>query len=281
MISINPNAELCLDKIMIMKELEKPYKIIDYFQVVHDSKILESRRVELCKWMYNFVDTFDLNRDIVSRAMSYLDRFLMSSLSKRPNLAFDKDFLQLSSISALNIAIKLYSPRKWDMKHMVKCSSGKFAMHHFVSMEQKMLHVLSWRLNPPTSAEYVMLFVSILYDSIGSSSSCFQELADNAIFFTELSVWDCSFIAHSPSIIAIASILNAIDAMGSHKFVSKVQHFFAQILELIEMQPEQEYLSCVQVMLKDDYLQSSENQKTNESEGVECYSPISVAGFYN
>jgi len=277
---MNISTEQCCDRIMILKELEETsYKRLDYFQIANNPKVLESRRVDLCEWMYEFVDTYGLERHIVSRAMFYFDRFLMISLAKHPYYVEDEGFLELLTMTALNISIKLYSPRKWDMSHMVKCSNGKFNAKLFISMECKMFNILSWRVNPPTSLEFVLLFLSMLYTSIGSTSSFFfNKFADISMFFTELSVLDYTFIACSPSVIAIASIYNAIDNMDSCRLTARVRLSFLQILKLVGMQPSQEYLSYIQMTLQDHYLQSLGRQKIDHVR-LDFSSPISVSGL--
>jgi len=143
---------------------------------------------------------------------------------------------------------------------MVRCSHGEYSKNEIILMEQKMISVLSWRLNPPTSCEFVKLLLTTLYVNIRIKESCrfLEEVTDNAIFFTELSIWDCFFIGQSPSTIAIASILNAIDSLASHPLSDTVRASFLHCFD--DLLPNENDLNIARNRLKDDYNRSSESQ---------------------
>ncbi|KAL7527307.1 hypothetical protein ACHAXR_001892, partial [Thalassiosira sp. AJA248-18] len=67
------------------------------------SQFNELWREKICEWFYGVVDHFDFNREYVSVAMSYLDRYLASRTVNRR-------VFQLAAMTALYLAIKLFEP---------------------------------------------------------------------------------------------------------------------------------------------------------------------------
>jgi len=277
---INQNANF--DTISHLIQIEKTtYMLYNYIQFLEpkDAALLESRRVEICSWMYRFVDSYDLCRDVVYRAMSYFDRFLMTLLARRdeevpnnPSRVIESSFLQLASMTALNLAIKLYSPLKWNTSNMIKCSRGKFTLAHIISMERQMLHVLVWRVNPPTSTEFIMYFTSLVFDITGRPdlANHFNDIVDMATFFTELSVWDSYFLEHKSSTVAIASMLNATESLDNNLPISSTSFttLFINVLQSLDLLPCEDALYHVQSRLQEDYSRSADNQDTLDDEVV-------------
>lgn len=97
-----------------------------------NSGINEVWREKICEWSYQVIDHFDFSREIVSIAVSYLDRYL----SKRP---VNKKHFQLLAMSCLYLAIKLYEPGTVSMKSMIDLSRGYFLVEHMVEMELSIL----------------------------------------------------------------------------------------------------------------------------------------------
>lgn len=286
-----------MDRFSYLKLIEEnSYTIYNYMQYINpkDAELLESRRVEICAWMYRFVDSYDLCRDIVARAMSYLDRFLVAMLTRQnkngdlntPSFAIESSLLQLASMTALNIAIKLTSPLKWNTNHMIRCSRGKFTLNQIISMEHQMLHVLAWRLNPPTSSEFIMLVTSLVFEVAGRPelANFFSDVGDMATFFTELSVWDSFFLEHMPSTVAIASILNSTESLDNNLPVgnTSLTSLFINALQSLDILPCEEALHLAQSRLHEDYLRSEDNQDSSEESPIRipsndrAYSPTSV-----
>lgn len=96
------------------------------------SGINEVWREKICEWSYQVIDHFDFSREIVSIAVSYLDRYL----SVRP---VDKKHFQLLAMSCLYLAIKLYEPGTISMKSMIELSRGYFLVEHMAEMEMSIL----------------------------------------------------------------------------------------------------------------------------------------------
>ena len=155
------------------------------------------------------VDHFDLNREVVSTAMSHLDRFLGGY-----NGTVDKNLFQLLAMTCLYLSIKLNEYKhllipgsKSSMDTILQLSRGFFTLKEMEQMEYEVLQRLQWHVHPPTAQLFVKHFIFFL--SIDEN-----ELHDLAQFMIELSVMDYFFVSYRPSEIAMAALLNSMDRLG-------------------------------------------------------------------
>ena len=173
-----------------------------------NSEINEMWREKICEWCYQFVDHFDLNREVVCVTMSYLDRYL----SKR---SVNRRIFQLAAMTALYLAIKLYEPGKIRMSSLIDLSRGYFLEDHIVTMEDSMLRTLGWHVHPPTPYTFVREMIPLLLGQMGPRDR--HDTKELARFLTELSVCDYWFVTKKPSSIALASLINALELQGEPK----------------------------------------------------------------
>lgn len=166
------------------------------------SQINEVWREKICEWCFQVVDHFDFNREIVSVAMSYLDRYL----ARR---TVDRRIFQLAAMTALYLAIKLYEPGKLRMTSLIDLSRGYFMAEHVVAMESSMLQSLRWHVHPPTPHAFCRDLLRLVPGEVPSRAR--EDAHEMALFMTELSVCDYWFVAQKPSAIALAAVLNALE----------------------------------------------------------------------
>ena len=209
------------------------------------SEINEMWREKICEWCYQVVDHFDFNREIVSVAMSYLDRYLATrSVNRR--------IFQLAAMTALYLAIKLYEPGKIRMSSLIDLSRGYFLEDHIVTMEDSMLQTLGWHVHPPTPYSFVRDMVYLLPVQIPRDRHDTNELAR---FLTELSVCDYWFVTKKPSSIALASLINALELQGEPKIP---RNFKIQLLQQLgscgsDIIYDEEVITCYE-RLRDMYV---------------------------
>jgi hypothetical protein len=89
-------------------------------------------REKICEWSYQVIDHFDFSREVVSVSIHYLDRFLATRSCNK------KEF-QLSAMTTLFLAIKLYEPGKLSMHSMIELSRGYFQVEQMIAMEMEIL----------------------------------------------------------------------------------------------------------------------------------------------
>ena len=157
------------------------------------------------------VDHFDLNREVVSTAMSHLDRYLGVY-----DGIVDKNLFQLLAMTCLYLSIKLNEYKhllipgsKSSMDTILQLSRGFFTLKEMERMEYEVLQRLRWHVHPPTAQLFVKHFLFFL--SVEE-----HELHDLAQFMIELSVMDYFFVSYKPSEIAMAALLNSMERLGKN-----------------------------------------------------------------
>jgi hypothetical protein len=195
-------------------------------------------RDKICEWAYRIMNYFNVERETVYYAISYLDRFMAYYKA-------DRYTYKLLATTSLFLALKVHQSRKLILKNVVKdLSKGEFDMDDVNQMELIMLRVLSWSLHPPTPMAYVAHIVDMHQPMIIALNQHFELLSsgkgqdDNdddllffdtpkveafAIFFVELSVFDYDFVPQRQSRIALAAILNTLEGLGLFQRVSSLK----------------------------------------------------------
>jgi hypothetical protein len=199
------------------------------------SKVVdESCRSKICEWCYRIVDFFNINREAVYYAMSYLDRFLL--MQHQVQNYIDRRTYKLAATTCLLLSLKIHHPKKVELNKVVKdLSRGQFDHEDVARMELTLLPSLSWRLHPSTAASYVKILMEL--NPFSSSSSGIREFdADGtrtlAMFFVELSVYDYHFVTQRQSTVALAAIMNAMETLG---LIHPHRRMSTAILEFIDV----------------------------------------------
>ncbi len=202
-----------------------------------NSQINELWREKICEWCYQVVDHFDFNREVVSVAMSYLDRYLATRTVNRR-------IFQLAAMTALFLAIKLYEPGKLRMSSLIDLSRGYFMAEHIVTMEDSMLQSLGWHLHPPTPLAFCRDFMKLVSGDIEHGPR--HDVSELARFMTELSVCDYWFATKKPSSIALASLINAIELQGYRRVDPRYKvEFLTRVVDHgIDIASDEEILAC-------------------------------------
>jgi lipoyl(octanoyl) transferase len=192
----------------------------------HSDRVSESWRRKICEWIFEVVDHFSFDREVVSIALDYLDR-VSSKQTEVSGKPVPKRQFQLIAVTSLYIAIKLHGetdavdgPRlKLRIEAFVELSRGHFKVETIEAMELSILSALEWRVNPPTTVHFLAYFLRLLpqwskEEYAESYESMARRIFDTAKYLNELSVCLSTFTFHyRPSTVAYASILCAIDTL--------------------------------------------------------------------
>lgn len=135
-------------------------------------------------------------------AFSFLDRFV-------DKCSCDRTAFKLTSMTALYVATKLFNGRQLSVATLAELSRGEFQASHIRDMEMIMLKTLEWKLNPPVIQDFIQYFMTLLPPDFPQR----QVVAQRAMFFAELCVYDYDLILHDRGVIAVSAIFNAIDAV--------------------------------------------------------------------
>ena len=225
-----------------------------------NSTINELWREKICEWCYQVVDHFDYNREVVSVAMNYLDRYLATRTVNRR-------IFQLAAMTALYLAIKLFEPGKLKMSSLIDLSRGYFLAEHIVTMEDSMLQSLKWYVHPPTSFAFCRDFMRLVSGDIAPRAR--HDVNELARFMTELSVCDYWFIAKKPSSIALAALINAIELQGPKKVDPRYKvEFLHRVVELgMDIASDDEIIECYE-RLREMYIAGGYTPNLEEPENT-------------
>lgn len=211
--------EFISDQIAAMRQQEEngSYKYSDYFSTVTSTTCQNSQskpadaqcRFKMAVWCKQVAEYLNLSLETVEIAMRYMDRYL--STPKGAEALLDRKEFQLSAMTALHIATKLFEPVDLDTRCLSILSKGAYSVERMVKMERDILDSLQWRMNPPTVASFVRMFAEKL-------SLPMTEQHDDTLFFWEIcqmqmefAIGDYSLVKHRASTVAAAIILNAIE----------------------------------------------------------------------
>lgn len=174
-----------------------------------DTEIDEYCREQIVEWSFRVVDYFRVDREVVVHSLSMLDRFL--AICK-----CDRSTFKLAATTTLNLAVKILHPCKLaELGILSDLSRGEFDMRDVASMEKHILESLNWQLHPPTSIAFSTLLLDYFFSTnhLDIVPTDVSDLYDISSFFTELAICDYYFVGQAPSIVAIASIVNALEGM--------------------------------------------------------------------
>lgn len=174
-----------------------------------DSRIDEYCREQIVEWSFRVVDYFCIDREVVAVSLSLLDRFLAVCHC-------DRSTFKLAATTTLHLAVKLLHPCKLcELGILSDLSRGEFDMHDVAAMERHVLEALQWKLHPPTPIAMSTILLDYIFSrhSLNLNSTDMDDLYDISSFFTELALCDYYFVAITPSVIALASTINALEGM--------------------------------------------------------------------
>lgn len=164
-------------------------------------------REDICEWCYQVIDQCDIDRSIVSIAMSYFDRYLSCLES------INETLVQLVGMTSLFLAVKIHSTRKISVSCISSLSQGYFQDSQILKMERCIILSLRWRLNPPTSVMYLVVAGPLIDDYVDREDIS-TKLKELSRYLLELSVCDGYFANKKPSSIAQAAIFVAMDVLS-------------------------------------------------------------------
>ena len=164
-------------------------------------------RSKLFAWMYHLVDKHSLDRELVSIAASYMDRYL----AKHPSINHVN--FQLVGVTSLYVAIKLYRDQGKcaGAASFAGLSRGVFSEQDIIKMEWSMLNTLDWRMAPPTVFTFTTLLQMFIPRGACSPFSR-RELFSRIRFLLELSVTSPFFLGKKPSNIAIGAFIEIMES---------------------------------------------------------------------
>lgn len=179
-------------------------------------------RSKMVSWCFQVVDFCKFQRETVSIAINYLDRYMASPASGLAHT--DRKTFQLCAMTCLYTAVKIHEPEAMDPKLVSTLSRGTYSPQEVEVMEAQILGALEWRMNPPTALSFVRMFLDIL--PAGFLTLAQRETAyELSKFQTELAINEYDFLSVRPSIIAYSALVNALESIGlDQKLMGRISY---------------------------------------------------------
>eukprot|EP00956_Cyclotella_meneghiniana_P026030 scaffold55490_cov61-Cyclotella_meneghiniana.AAC.10 len=199
---------LILSQIRVMQQQERSssYRCLDYLSNTQ-VKISPSVRLALCDWAYKTIVVCDgVDRSTAIMAFSYFDRFLSSNAPAAKRALNDLQECQLAFVTSLVIALKCHSGFKVEYDFVSKVVTGDAYDEEELSyMEMEVLQALDWKLNGPSSDDFIGYFLELLSDAHGAPLLHFVRSFSKSLVQLAVTRYDV-VVQHNPSEIAFASI---------------------------------------------------------------------------
>jgi hypothetical protein len=204
----------CRLAILRESETSSHYKCCDY--VAYASR--RGRRIEpnvklwrewYIQWMYKVANHFRFGRDVVAYAAAYIDRFA----TKDNSVLYSKDDLTILAMTALYIAVKVYSTldsaSALCASNLVLLTDGNFVEEDILRMERRMLATFQWKLYPPTAVCFLREYMQLLPFELSETKH--QLLFDLSKYLVEICIISYDYVTYPSSVKAYAALVLALD----------------------------------------------------------------------
>ena len=260
-----PDVYDCISTMLIQEQL---YLCCDYLNIgrqhaVHQWEqsevgcdgVDETCRMKMTEWCFHVVDCTKLRRETVSIAMGYLDRFLCSAHPRAELARQDRREYQLAAMVALYLAVKIYEPLEMDANLVSKLSRGLHSAAEITAFEYDMLVALCWRLCEPSPHQICNYLLELLPDK---ALNVKPTLFDFCQYQNELSTSDYAYVPLRRSIISVAALLNALEAINQQdlQFEERMA-FIDSISRAVDYDICSPLVNAVRVRLLESFAKSS------------------------
>ena len=182
------------------------------------------------------IDRFGLDRELVSLAYQFYDRFIDNL--QRQNQIFTSDQARCIALSVLLVAIKAKLPTEEvgiaTEIAMSECIRNELDPMELVRIEMEMLQTLEWRVHPPIMHEFARLF-SLLHPLTVSG----DDFNAATLLTTTLSLFDWAvtnpglMTSYKASEIAIAAMLVAGNQLDDQVITEEMREEFEDLMDEI------------------------------------------------
>lgn len=204
----------------------------DLFGTKVSPMVDENCRARMLEWSTKMIDYFDIDRSVVFVAAYYQDRYLATDAGK--SAKSDRALYRVVSVTSLYLAIKIQVPHRWNITAhaFAQLCQGSVTGDEIDQMESNILFALDWNVNPPVPKEYCGLFLDLIFNSeygqdclLTTSANCdngkdeasLRELKEHILelvnYQLEVAVNDLKLFQVRSSVLAVASILNALEGV--------------------------------------------------------------------
>ena len=118
---------------------------------------------------------------------------------------------KLAAILCLHTSTNAFKcGRSVSIDNLAKLIRGEFNVHQIFEIERIILKTIRWRVNTPTAKNFIEQYLMRINRYLGLLAAV---VSDRAHYFSKLLVYDYLFVTEYNSIVAYATILNALKSL--------------------------------------------------------------------
>jgi len=193
---------------------------------------MKTFRTKIFTWMMHIIETAQLQRETAIIAMSYLDRFMSTTVPQAKRARYNRREYQLISFTCLYIAIKISEPTALSISMCSTLSRGVHSIDDIIACEKNILKGLQWRMNGPTPHQFVHHMLQLLpdEDKDTSRSVVASKVYTDSQSEIEIAVEDYACVSLRSSTIAVAALLNSLDTIPQETLSYDKKRHFVQVI---------------------------------------------------
>jgi hypothetical protein len=215
------NMDQAFDIIAALRKQEQSYAVSDWALLEELEQTYSSgrrapivdayAREKLASWCFQVIDYCEMNRETVSIAFSYLDRYLCTSAGKKARTV--KSRFRLACMTCFYTAIKVHERTAMNPAVFMKLSEGSYSQNDFEQMEREIIDALRWKMHPPTPMSFVRCTLDLLPPGYFMKDQL-DLLLELAHIQTEAAVTKHEFVTVKASTLAYCAIMNALENLN-------------------------------------------------------------------
>jgi len=192
-------------------------------------EVNEDCRRKMVEWSFTVVDSFNLSRESVWRAMDILDRFLSSGKGSSVKAGENKQSFQLASTVCLYMAVKVHEDVEMTIGFLVKLCRSYYTASEFISMEHDILFALRWSICQTTPLDFARQCLLLQLDCFDPETiDCILENTQKQM---DLATSDVYFASYKQSSVGIACLGAAL--VESDVNSAEQEEFWSQLSSML------------------------------------------------
>jgi len=194
-------------------------------------EVNEDCRRKMVEWCYTVVDSFNLSRESVWRAMDILDRYLSSGKGLSVKTLESKQSFQLASTVCLYMALKVHEDVEITIGFLVKLCRNYYTASEFINMEHDVLFALQWSICHTTPLDFVRQCLLLQSDSIDPETiDCILDISQKQM---DLVTSDVYFASCKQLSVGIACLGTAL--VESDVTLAEQEEFWSQLSSTLNL----------------------------------------------
>lgn len=212
------NHSLSLDTLEVLLEQEERYLSSSSLEPA-PSNFNQDWFRKMAQWCFTVAKFVNIDREVVEVSLYNTYRYISDIDSEEEVSSIE---FQIISMSSLFITSKTASERALSAEHLESLGRKKIFAQDILDMELVMLNQLNWKLNPPTVEDFARCLLDLIHSFYCCKYNDRNLILDLVGRQAQAAVCDACFVDTRVSMIAVAALLNALEATSPTKLSRKL-----------------------------------------------------------